>query len=228
MEDIIITNGYSEKYHAALQAKDNTIELDGQYFNKLTQEQQTELTKYNSELNCIIQNIGRTNQELPSAPSFLKKIREHQPEVIIAFLDLLGFKDAIRNDNIESVTEVLNFFDKKLSEPLDFNSHHMVKILKPRISVFSDSIVISYLHPEDNKQQLSQLRLLQYLINNIIMVCLKKGFLVRGGISKGKLHHDGRIIFGEALLEAYELESKLANYPRILFSKSIIEYYRKL
>lgn len=51
---------------------------------------------------------------------------------------------------------------------------------------------------------------------------LKIGVLFRGGISVGKLVHDGNIIAGEALVKAVELE-KYTKYPRIEISQEIMD-----
>lgn len=40
--------------------------------------------------------------------------------------------------------------------------------------------------------------------------------LLRGGITIGDLYHDGSIVYGSAMNEAYLLESKKAKYPRII------------
>lgn len=50
-----------------------------------------------------------------------------------------------------------------------------------------------------------------------------KGFLTRGGVSIGKLIHNSEYIFGPALVEAYETESKKANFPRIIVNKDVIK-----
>jgi hypothetical protein len=42
------------------------------------------------------------------------------------------------------------------------------------------------------------------------------GFWIRGAVTVGLIHHDEHIVFGPALNRAYELESKVAIYPRIL------------
>ncbi|WP_295996248.1 hypothetical protein [Rugamonas sp.] len=62
---------------------------------------------------------------------------------------------------------------------------------------------------------------------------LSKGFLSRGGIASGKLLHrpnkDGAaIIFGPAFINAYKLESEVADFPRIIFSKEVREAYAAL
>lgn len=47
-----------------------------------------------------------------------------------------------------------------------------------------------------------------------IIELLQLGFLTRGGITIGPVHHRDNIIFGPALIEAVALE-KEAHYPRI-------------
>ncbi len=53
------------------------------------------------------------------------------------------------------------------------------------------------------------------------------GFLIRGGISIGRLFHSDNFIFGDALIKAYELESKYAKYPRIILDDEVIEIATK-
>jgi len=48
------------------------------------------------------------------------------------------------------------------------------------------------------------------------------GWLLRGGISIGKLFIDDVMVWGEALLKSYYLEDKVANYPRIIIDKRVI------
>jgi hypothetical protein len=43
------------------------------------------------------------------------------------------------------------------------------------------------------------------------------GLLVRGGISIGQLYIDPLMVWGQALLNAYNIENKIALYPRIVF-----------
>ncbi len=45
---------------------------------------------------------------------------------------------------------------------------------------------------------------------------LYAGILVRGGISIGPTFHQRGILYGSGLLKAYEIESKIAIYPRIV------------
>jgi hypothetical protein len=51
---------------------------------------------------------------------------------------------------------------------------------------------------------------------------LQLGFLTRGGVTIGKVHHHDNIIFGPALIEAVRLEEKEAQYPRLLCSDNLL------
>lgn len=46
---------------------------------------------------------------------------------------------------------------------------------------------------------------------------------MRGGISIGQLFIDDVMVWGEALLKAYYLEDKVANYSRIIIDKKVVD-----
>jgi hypothetical protein len=48
------------------------------------------------------------------------------------------------------------------------------------------------------------------------------GWLVRGGITIGELFIDNLMVWGSALLRAYELESHIAIYPRIVIDQFVL------
>ncbi|MGH2612804.1 MAG: hypothetical protein ACRDFB_07115, partial [Rhabdochlamydiaceae bacterium] len=51
---------------------------------------------------------------------------------------------------------------------------------------------------------------------------INHGILLRGGITIGDVYIDKQTIFGPAFIAAYDIESKLANYPRIVISPELI------
>ena len=55
---------------------------------------------------------------------------------------------------------------------------------------------------------------------------LAEGFFVRGGLSLGSLHVSDHVLFGPALVEAYDLESRAAVHPRIVLSRAAAETQR--
>jgi len=85
---------------------------------------------------------------------------------------------------------------------LDFRSH-----------AFSDCIVLS--------QRGAFVALLFISVAQLAMALLDLGVLVRGGVALGPLYHDGSVVFGPAIIEAYHLESRCAKFPRILVSESV-------
>lgn len=45
------------------------------------------------------------------------------------------------------------------------------------------------------------------------------GWLVRGGITIGDFYIDDMFVWGAALVKAYELEEKIAVYPRVILDE---------
>ena len=56
-----------------------------------------------------------------------------------------------------------------------------------------------------------------------LTVICSVGWLLRGGISIGQLFIDDVTVWGDALLKAYYLEDKIANYPRIIIDKNVVD-----
>jgi hypothetical protein len=59
------------------------------------------------------------------------------------------------------------------------------------------------------------------LLRGIAAAALRIGFLVRGGATIDMLHHSSGAVFGKALIDAYEIESRVAVYPRVVLSHNI-------
>jgi hypothetical protein len=51
---------------------------------------------------------------------------------------------------------------------------------------------------------------------------LALGILIRGGISRGRAVHADDILYGEGMINAYNLESKAAIYPRIVIDPKLV------
>lgn len=148
----------------------------------------------------------------------------------IVFLDILGFKnminDSVKNDKcftqiydaLKYTSNVKNsLYDKRESLFDDFKE----------VSVFSDSIVISYRTPDFSIEDESIFRFIfHHIISDIANVCknlLSKNIFVRGGISYGLMIHDNNICFGPAMIKAYKLENDIAIFPRIVFDEDLIK-----
>ena len=139
---------------------------------------------------------------------------------ITGFIDILGFKNHINQtindngeDNIEKIIKIKSILElsKNITDDLGFCKSKV-------ITYFSDSIVLSYKYDEPSQ--------LFYTLLDLLYVSFElanKGFLTRGGVSIGKLIHTQDFIFGPALNEAYEIESKKANFPRIIVDEKVMK-----
>lgn len=145
---------------------------------------------------------------------------------IVAYIDVLGFKNQIRSTitdgkEIEGQTKLIYDAYNSIRDVWNLDSKDPIikKFHKSkRITIFSDSIVVSVKATEQ-----SALFYMLLEIMWLIMQLIDKKMLCRGAIVYGKLHHTQKMIFGPALVDAYITESKAALYPRIILDKSVIE-----
>jgi hypothetical protein len=145
----------------------------------------------------------------------------YQQKVLITYFDILGFRDLVsRSVDPEKVVEVLLAF-RRLSEPPESEIETWDLIF----SNFSDLAVRAIpirSRPEfDGPQGLLFWELLDlaYIQANLI----ERNVFVRGAVTVGELYgHDG-IVFGPALIRAYELESTVALYPRIIIDSRVFD-----
>ena len=132
----------------------------------------------------------------------------------IAFIDILGFKNIIKkseekNNEIEYIEKAINIF-KSFTKDSAFV-----------VTQFSDSVVISTNDSQDDFQ-----RMLKCLLE-ISIKSIGIWYLLRGGITKGKLIHTKDYLFGPAMNYAYKLESELAIFPRIIIDENLNEDINK-
>lgn len=155
-------------------------------------------------------------------------------EHVIAFVDLLGFKEALdSNEMAEKILSILQKF--KNGENPTSNSTLMINGqiheigIKPAITAFSDHLVISF-SEEKLRGEISWRHAVIEILNiaqQLATIIIAEGFLLRGGITKGKLYHENGVVFGEALVEAYHLESSIANNPRIVASRKLYDCFQE-
>lgn len=157
---------------------------------------------------------------------------------IVAFIDILGFKEIVKQSEqdttkIELLYSVLDFlknwetsdkWDLKFVEIEEDAQKKGVDNFdirgKTNTTSFSDSIVVSVKVGENVNEMTSTLVVNLAYIGAIL---IEKGILFRGGLTIGNiLHNDNGTVFGQALIDAYHLETKSAKYPRIVLSDKLI------
>lgn len=147
---------------------------------------------------------------------------------IIGYADILGWSNSCNNlaqipylqKAANAIADYALKFSLSVNEslksaeglPSSTIEHHA----RIRFSFFSDNFAVSA--PVDNAQTI--FRILAFATHEL----LRSGFLIRGAVTLGGLHHDCRgVIFGPALIEAVNME-KMACYPRLLCSDNMIEF----
>lgn len=136
-------------------------------------------------------------------------------EHYVAFLDILGFKELLRNASCDEIHSIFDLLHKKSHGRYNLNDVEIKAFEHIHHMILSDSIII-YIESDIEDAFASLVRIcnkLQYSLAN-----RENPILLRGGIAVGELFFEDDIIYGEGLSKAYLLESKLAKYPRIVFT----------
>ena len=133
---------------------------------------------------------------------------------IVAFIDILGASEKIKQDVDLSLNTIHNVYDETLDAVDSMFSGEAIEDLTPKISIFSDNIVLAIsCRPHGDISAFIALVLFCALIQNNF---LRRGFLVRGGIACGSFFSDNIMVWGQALVDAHLIESSLSIYPRIV------------
>jgi hypothetical protein len=155
---------------------------------------------------------------------------EEYEQRYVAFIDILGFKELIRDSarasshgpaKLTSIFNALNLNFDGFKKDYNEKSQSGKEDADLRVNSFSDFVVVSSLATK------SGFNLLLFVIWCVARDWLSKGYLCRGGIAKGSVIHIGGtngnpgMVFGPAFIEAYQLEQDIADFPRIVLSKSV-------
>lgn len=141
---------------------------------------------------------------------------------IVAFLDFLGasekMRDPAKNDKFLQEINAVYKFAQDMHEQNDGKLSDRFKI-----KIFSDNIVVAEeIENIENPQSVLQAYtdVEQFSLIMYIDALLNKN-VIRGAIAIGELYMDDVFVFGNGLLDAYEGESKKANYPRIIVDNKV-------
>ncbi|MFL6622133.1 MAG: hypothetical protein ACJ8NR_05900 [Sulfurifustis sp.] len=140
---------------------------------------------------------------------------------LVAFIDILGWSRSVREaENQPELIRRAGLAANTLRSLTHF-SKEVAKIGgdRPfagdlRINHFSDSVLISAIADYHGQTEL------EWRLQTISLELLKLGFLIRGGVSYGALHHRRDMVFGPALVRAVDLE-KRAVYPRVILDSNV-------
>ena len=123
---------------------------------------------------------------------------------LVFFGDIMGFKNLVATKTHGEMNEVM----KKFWDDVDTKSSPLVG-LDLRMMRFSDSVILvtkGCTNRDFNK--------LTKAITRLIQLSFKMKLPIKGAIAKGKLtlDEDRQLVFGQALVDAYQLEEELFYY----------------
>lgn len=158
----------------------------------------------------------------------LDQISSRYQERYILFLDILGFKSLVSRIekgnklDLEKLEVITKFLQSMNEEQAIANAQQDLASDKATYSIFSDSVVISVAATKGGMISLLA------RVMGIPMRWMREGIFVRGAITKGRLLHTPEFLVGSAMIKAYDMESTLAQYPRIVIDKIVFNEAQKM
>lgn len=137
-----------------------------------------------------------------------------QKKCAVAFVDLLGVTQKIKKGSQWALDWIWLFY-KTITQEIE--QHQNVKF-----KIFSDNILICKEIKEADSEQ-AVVEIFEILDKIEELMFTAEALFIRGAVVVGKLHFDDNFVYGEALVNAYQLESKLAIYPRVIVDKSALD-----
>ena len=143
-------------------------------------------------------------------------------QYVVAYLDILGVTERIKqpSDDMLSMNKLHNLYtvSMELTQTIAIEGNKEIKF-----KIFSDNIMIAKKTTTETLQNdiycvLSCVGRFQELAASD-----RVGWLLRGGITIGSLFIDDVMVWGKALLRAYELEDKIAIYPRVIIDNNVTQ-----
>lgn len=141
------------------------------------------------------------------------------------FLDVLGYKNSVatakdENDYLGKVHTLMSLLSKYIEEythGIDEKMDRNLNLSRFKSLIFSDNILF-FAPYESEIDMLNLSNNLIYGLCQFLFQYTKSGVFFRGGVTAGQLFYDEKLhfVFGSGLIRAYELESNVAIYPRIV------------
>ncbi len=134
----------------------------------------------------------------------------------ICYFDVLGYKATIKESTNQKKFLVTMLFSKDSILSVIRNHKGNLNI---ECRTYSDNFLI-YLK-KDGVEEYEALNRLCSIVRRIqVLLLMNHEVLIRGGITVGSFFCNDKIVFGEGLINAVELETKIAKNPRIVIDSN--------
>lgn len=153
--------------------------------------------------------------------------KPQEKDYLIAYIDLLGTKDLLKN-NCDST--VFNLIYHSFVFATEYVSKvEELKLDNVQIKIFSDNIIIALPIEDccDCELVYNVYKRLTVFLTYIIYPLISKGILFRGAITLGKLQINDYMVWGKGLLDAVYLEENIAIFPRIILSENLVKIFNQ-
>ena len=147
-------------------------------------------------------------------------------QYIVAYLDILGVTSRIKNPDEEKLS--MNKLHNLYTHSIDLTRQIAIKGNEDiKFKIFSDNIIIAKkITPETITDDIyCLLACVGHFQESAASDCV--GWLPRGGITIDELFIDDVMVWGKALLRSYELEDKIAIYPRVIIDNKFVSLISK-
>lgn len=153
----------------------------------------------------------------------LIKRRVQYEKSLVTYIDILGFGELIATKKAGEISRIIRVV-KEAVEPRRFKTEFK-EIPSEEYINFSDLSIISIpvrktsLLPPRGALYLQIMR----MVHAQAILLAEEGIVIRGGITVGDIVKSYGQLFGPAIIRAYELESKVADNPRIVVGKEVFK-----
>ena len=144
---------------------------------------------------------------------------------LVTYRDILGFKELVNTQTAGEISRIIRVF-KEETQPDQFKLK-LAGFQKEDFANFSDLMIISI--PLRNPNAFPQGKLFSHLLHlaraQAILICGHR-IVVRGGVTVGNMVRSRGQLYGPGIVRAYELESEVANSPRIVVGQEVLKELR--
>jgi len=152
----------------------------------------------------------------------MKKRHMEYEVALVTYIDILGFRELVETKTAGDISRIIRIV-KETVQPYRFKTK-LERTDNENFVNFSDLSITSV--PLRRRSQIPRGRIfwqLMHLIHAQSSLIFDESIVIRGGVTVGKIAKSYGQLYGPAVVRAYELESQIARYPRIIVGREVFE-----